>query len=222
MTSYTDYNYVSLFNPEGKVKPIENIIKSVELGTNAIAITSGDAGIILAHSPSTSTAFPQNKIFRISPKTLFTFSGITNDGLFMVDYLINKTINEHVYKNRNINTRVFDDLSHTASLRTMYYSNRPLGVGGLLLVAGENIELLEFMPTGIVNVCYAMSIGSRAQSARTILEREYKEGMSIEDMVRVGIKAMKNAVSELKKEDIMIWGVGKENDAYEISADGYF
>lgn len=89
-------------------------------------------------------------------------------------------------------------------------------------MAGENIELLEFMPTGIVNVCYAMSIGSRAQSARTILEREYKEGMSIEDMVRVGIKAMKNAVSELKKEDIMIWGVGKENDAYEISADGYF
>lgn len=222
MAQQTNYNYVNLYSSDGKVKPIENILKSVELGTTAIAITSKDAGIILAHSPSTQIAYPQNKIFKISPKTLFTFSGITNDGLYMVDYLINKTINEHVYKNRNINSRVFDDLSSSASLRTMYYSNRPLGVGGLLLVAGESMELLEFMPTGIVNVCYAMSIGTRAQSARTILEREYQEGMSVEDMVRMGIKAMKNAVNDLKEENIMIWGVGKENDAYEISVNGYY
>lgn len=221
MSSTTNYNYVHIYTPEGKVNPISNIIKSVELGTIAIAITSKEAGIILAHSPGTATAYPQNKIFKISPKTLFTFSGITNDGLFMVDYLINKTINEHVYKNRDINEEVFDELSYSASFRTICFSSRPLGVGGLLLVAGESVELLEFMPTGVVNSCYAMSIGNRSQSAKTVLEREYKDGMSMNEMVCLGIKAMKNAINDLKKEDVMIWGVGKENEAYEISADRY-
>lgn len=217
----TDYDYVSLYSPEGKILPLENILKSVELGTTAVAMISKDTGIIVAHTPKTDNAYPQCKVFKISKHALFTFSGITNDGLQIVDYLVNKTINERILKDRNIDDDVFEDLSVSAGYRTMYEGTRPFGAGGILVLYNEGIKLINFMPTGECNDCLAVSIGHRSQSARTVLDSTYQANMNDDDLIKLGIQSMLYAVNDITKDDVSIWKVSKDGVA-EVESEAYF
>lgn len=217
----TDYDYVSLFSPEGKILPLENILKSVELGTTAVALISNETGIIVAHTPKTENSFPQSKVFKINEHALFTFSGITNDGLKIVDYLISKTINERVLKDRNIDADVFESLSVSAGYRTMYEGTRPFGAGGILLLYNEGIKLVNFVPTGECNDCLAVSIGHRSQSARTVLDSNYQENMTEDSLIRLGIQSVMYAVNEITKDVVSIWKITKDGVS-EVDSEPFF
>ncbi|EJW04311.1 hypothetical protein EDEG_01435 [Edhazardia aedis USNM 41457] len=262
--SYRNYDYVSLFNPEGKVEPFTNIEKTTQLGALSVALINEKTleGIILAHKITThlepqkigddenlleskiSLEFPRKKIFKVGPKTLFSFSGITNDGLEIYNYLLNMCVNERVNKNRSIDAaKVFDDLCVEAGARLMVRNNRPFGCTTLLLNIVNNkelsldssvdqttsssnnsinkrIQLVEFGVAGKVNLCYAVSIGNRSQSARTILEKYYNDNMSLQDMINLGIRSMKNAINDLTPDVVEIYALN-DKGIHEIDPKQY-
>ena len=77
-----------LFNQEGRIKQLEFIKKTTELGNTTVALSNSKIGVLIVHVPKrTKLAEPQEKVFEINSKTLFTFSGITNHGLSIVRYL---------------------------------------------------------------------------------------------------------------------------------------
>lgn len=209
----SDYTYFSTFSPDGTLKPLSYLKKSYILGTTALAITSQDFGLIIAQNQT-------KKVFKISDKSLFTFSGITNDGLHLVDYLISKHVEANVLKNRDINIESFDDYLYESTMRLMMNASRPFGVKGLYLSYTDKINLYEIDSEG-VSECKAMSIGERGQSARTILEKDYKDNMTEEEIISVGVKAIKNALRDATKENIEMHAVTKTG-CYEINAGQYF
>lgn len=256
--SRTNYDYFQLFTPEGTVKPLAYLTKSVELGNIAIGVTTKKCGILIAHTNTknknpkneksednksaentninndtnsntnetniSSNRIDVNKIFKIDNHSIFTFSGITNDGLLLVDYLINKSINENIIYNMDITEDVFEEIGFQAGLRTMAARERPFGVGGLMLNYNkerDEVCLTEFKPTGEVFRCYGASVGRRSQGAITILERDYGD-LDFDGIVELGIRAMRNALSELEKDDIEIWGVDSEKGIFKVDKDKYF
>lgn len=264
MSTYSDYQGVSIFSPDGKINSLAHINQSISMGTTALCITnrSSTLCVLLVHHPTTEMSGLQyrgRKVFvkgwrstgavrdgdvrdanastnahnntpnnahntrssnnahnntpstpnKLSDNFMFTFSGITNDGLEIVNYLLSKSTEERVWKNRRLSpTKVFADLCVTASARTIISSDRLFGCGGILCSEdGRRVRIVEWCPTGIVKVGRAVVIGNRAQSCKTVLEKSYEEGdgeESGEGVVGLAVRAMRNAHGEAGQ-------MGKEN-----------
>ncbi|ELA41088.1 uncharacterized protein VICG_01881 [Vittaforma corneae ATCC 50505] len=224
-----DYDSELLFNPEGRIKQLEFIKKTTELGNTTVALCNSRVGVLIAHVPKrTKLAEPQQKVFEINNKTLFTFSGITNDGLSIVRYLKNQSVFENVIKDRDLHhLYCFDSLCFDAALRTIYSSDRLYGVAGILMTDFNGIKVVEFEPVGYVREVIGASIGNKSQSCRTILEDEadaIKNGQE-KDLISLGLRALKNAYPDpdeqaLKQEDIYIY-VMEENKGIRIVDSGF-
>lgn len=209
-----DYDSELIFNPEGRIKQLEFIKKTAELGNTSIALCNSQFGVLIVHVPRrTKLAEPQQKVFEINEKSLFTFSGITNDGLTMVRYLKSQSVFENVIKDRDLHhITCFDSLSFDAALRTISGSSRMYGATGILMTDYHGIKLVEFEPSGYVREVIGISIGNKSQSCRTILEDEcerIKQGDE-ETLISVGLRALKNAYPDpdentLNSEDIYIY-----------------
>lgn len=220
----SQYNHMQTFSPDGKVKPLEYINNATGLGTTVIAMSGSDYAVIICHTPFDELSYPTQKVFKIAKNILYTFAGITNDGLEILYYLTMQATIENINKNRDIDPiKVFGSLSCQAALRTVYSYRRPFGAGGLLLHVSENseISIVEFKPTGEIKRSKATALGNRAHSAISILDSEYDEKMSFDDMVKVGIKAIKNSNKDVKREFLEIWVVGVNKEAEKIDLSEY-
>lgn len=224
MSTLSNYDDVSVFTPEGKVKPLEHIRSTVELGNIAIALGNKRVGIIIGYTgPMSSLAYPAQKIFKISETSAFAFSGMTNDGLEIVEHLIDETIWHETYKDQPIHHfQIFEYLSTDASYRTITSNKRLYGVGGVFMMKNDGIKLVEFDPTGIVRLVRGTSIGNRSQSARTILENHVDafEEMSKEQLVKVGVEALRNAHPEdtLSQDNVNIWCLEEKVEILDTQA----
>ncbi|KAG5859075.1 proteasome subunit [Encephalitozoon hellem] len=225
MGSQARYNMFKIFNPEGSVKQLDFIQQTTELGNTVVGLRNKNVGILIAHNEKRSKlADTQKKVFSIDKRSLFTFSGITNDGQQIVDYLIDKSVREEVIKGRPTHfLDVFEDLLRDAFERTIVDGRRLYGVSGLYMTEYEGIRLVEFNPRGYVKEVKGMSIGCRSQSSRTVLEAycEEYEKMGVEELARVGIMALKNAHPEdgvLTNENVEIWALEVGKDVYNIDA----
>lgn len=228
MTSYTDYNNHIIYNPEGKIKQIEYVKNTVGLGNTVVALKNNNAGVIVTYNIKRSIfAEYQKKIFKINDYSLFSFSGITNDGNKIVKYLKYKYVNEHVIKERKIHPiHVFDDLCYDASFRTLVNGSRMYGVEGFLLTDYDGICLTNFSPMGVAKEVKGLSIGNRSQSCRTILEDECHEfdNFNVEQLIFTGLKSLKNAYPEeglLSNENVEIWILKKNGIAMQVDSKEY-
>lgn len=225
-----DYDSELLFNPEGRIKQLEFIKKTTELGNTTVALCNSKCGVLIAHVPKRSKlAEPQQKVFEINEKTLFTFSGITNDGLSIVRYLKAQSVFENVIKDREMHhLACFDSLCFDASLRTISSPSRLYGVAGILLTDYNGVKIVEFEPAGYVREVIGVSIGNKSQSCRTILEDHHniiKEGEE-EDLIRLGLKALRNAYPDpdeeaLNQNDIFIY-VLEADKGVKVVDPGFF
>jgi proteasome alpha subunit len=72
---------------------------------------------------------------------------------------------------------------------------RPFGVSLLIIGIDENgPKLYETDPTGIYFRYKATAIGEGENAIEEVLHKEYSEDMSIEDAIKLGIKALMKAV----------------------------
>ncbi len=225
-----DYSSYLVFDPEGKIKQLEYIKKTTELGNISIALANKNFGVLITHTPPRSMlAEKQQKVFEINPKTLFTFSGITNDGLSIVRYLKNHSVYEDVIKDRQIHhLACFDTLCTDAAMQTLTGNNRIYGVMGVLLTDFEGVKIVEFEPTGYVREVIGSCIGNNSQSCRTILEDEYEKiaNASEQELIELGLRALKNAfldpeANPLKSEDVCVHVIeaGKGIRSHEVMFD---
>lgn len=114
--------------------------------------------------------------------------------------------------------RIVAQIGDRAQTNTQHYGKRPYGVG--LLVAGVDEtgpHLFEFQPSGMTQEMVACAIGARSQMARTYLERNLDEfeGCGREELVRHGLKALKESLAQVKEltvenTSIGIIGMGTE------------
>ncbi|KAF9763945.1 putative proteasome subunit alpha type-6 [Nosema granulosis] len=228
MAWITDYKNHIIFNPEGKIKQMEFISNTTSLGNTVLALNNKKTGVFITHNERRcKLAEKQKKIFKINDYTLFSFSGITNDGLNIVDYLIDRSVHEKVIKERKIHPiHVFDDFVAETVARTVANDSRLFAIDGLLMTVHDGVRLVLYEPVGTVKEVRGMSIGNRCQSCRTVLESECLnfENMNLQELVRVGIKALRNAYPEpgvLTRENVDIWVLDESDGAYHIDSQTY-
>lgn len=113
-------------------------------------------------------------------------------------------------------SRIVGLLADKAQVNTQNYGRRPYGVG--LLVIGHDEtgpHLFDCNPTGNNFEYYAMSIGSRSQSAKTYLESHFDSfpDCSLDELIKHGLTALRDTLqqeNQLSIENCSIGYVGKD------------
>lgn len=143
----------------------------------------------------------------------------------LIRYLRSEALNNKYVYGQNIQaSRVVTDLADMHQRCTQSYVRRPYGVG-LLIAAhdqtGPHLYVTE--PSGNYFEYLAMAIGSRSQTSRTYLEKEFKgfESASAEELIRHAVKALAvslagDAELDVKSTSVSIVG---ENQAYRMLDD---
>ena len=153
-------------------------------------------------------------------------SGLTADGRSLVKYMRTEALNhKYVYGTPIQGGRIVLDLADMHQRCTQTYVRRPYGVG--LLVAtydqtGPHLYMTE--TSGNYYEYYAMAMGSRSQTSRTYLEREFDNfpDASVEDLLKHGLKALASSLaadSELDAKSASLSIVGKDTPFMEIGGE---
>ncbi|KAI5166050.1 20S proteasome subunit alpha 6 [Nematocida sp. ERTm5] len=202
MSSKERYNYFCTFTPEGKILPIEGVIRSTEHGSSCVAVRNKNMAVIIAQRTGKNDKLldGQSKIKQIDTNLIYVYAGVTNDGMKFQNALRNEIqIANYKYGTSLPISHLIESQQFNSALEIMRYGRRASGISVILAgIDKGKISVIEMGPTGEAIPCFGSCIGSRAQSARTILESH--EGnitdLSNEDLLSLGLNAFKNAVND--------------------------
>ncbi len=189
---------ITIFSPDGRLFQVEYAMKAVERGSISIAVKFEDGVVFIGDRIIPSTLVEREsveKIFIVDDHIAAIVSGWIADGRVLVSRarLIAQQNRWRYGEEIDVTTLVREVCDFKQSF-TQYGGVRPFGAA--LLIGGVDsygVHLYETDPSGNYLGYKASAIGAGREAAFRILEAEYKEGMTLEEALKLGIKAMKEA-----------------------------
>jgi proteasome alpha subunit len=132
------------------------------------------------------------KIFQVDDHIIATASGILSDARVLIERAQLKAQQHRVTYDSPIDTMsIVKDIANLKQMCTQSGGLRPFGVS--LLIAGideDGAKLFETDPTGIFFQYRAIVIGEGEAEVEEILYKEFKDELTIEECLRIAIKAL--------------------------------
>jgi len=186
---------ITMFSPDGRLLQVEYAKKTVKQGSTAIGMVCSD-GILLVTDKRIieKLIVPESveKIFQIDDHVASTASGILSDARVLIERAQLKAQQHNVTYDSPIDVlSIVKDVCSLKQICTQSAGLRPFGVS--LLVAGIDSTgpvLFETDPTGIFFQFKATVIGEGEGEVQAILDKEYKDDITIEDGLRLCVKAL--------------------------------
>ena len=195
------YDRGVMFSPDGRLFQVEYAKEAVRKGATSIGIITNDAVVLLAHKPNLDPlALPSTsqKIFRIDSYIGATYSGLVSDGLHVINTMRNKTQSHRmVYDETESVESVAKEISEEMQMATQYGGIRPYAISLLIGGIDSKPRLFEIEPGASYLGYMADAIGSGKKTAGDMLIKSYKEGISIDEAINLGVSIIKK-VNEAK------------------------
>ena len=214
------------WNPKGKILQIEYAKEAVKQGMMSLGLKSEShvVFISLMRNPDELSAH-QEKIFEVDEHIGIAIAGLLADARNLCKYMRNECLSYwYVHDSQHPIARLVAKVGEKSQHKTCSSGKRPYGVG--ILVGGydsSGTHLFETLPSGEYFEYHAMAIGSRSQSAKTYLEKNYENFRenNLEDLIKHGIKALKASSQEidLSFENVSVGVVGKDVPFYKLSSE---
>jgi proteasome alpha subunit len=186
---------ITMFSPDGRLLQVEYAKKTVRQGSTAIGMVCKDGVLLITDKRIVdSLVVPEavEKVFEIDDHIAATASGILSDARVLAERAQLKAQQHRVTYDAPIDTlSIVKDISNLKQICTQSGGLRPFGVS--LLIAGVDemgAKLFETDPTGIYFQYRATVIGEGETEIEELLKKEYADGMSLQDGVRLGIKGI--------------------------------
>ena len=201
---------LTVFSPEGRLYQVEYALEAVRRGTLAVAIKS-NADVCLAAQikiPSKlMDADSIDKIFQIDDHIGVAISGLHADSRVLINYArvqaqsFRLTYDEPVRLNMLVKT-----IADLKQIYTQYGGIRPFGCS-LFFIAIDSTgpQIYTTSPSGIYRPYKAFALGSGEAPAREYIEKNYKENVSFEDIIKLALNTIKESIDEdMTKENIRL------------------
>ena len=192
---------ITMFSPDGRLLQVEYAKKTVRQGSTAIGMICSDGVLLVADKRVVDTLIvPESveKIWQIDDNIGAAASGILSDARVLIDRAQLKAQQHKVTYDSEIDTlTIVKDICDLKQICTQSGGLRPFGVS--ILVAGIDDhapKLFETDPIGIYFQYKATAIGEGEVEVEEILHSEYKQDMSIEDGLKLSLKALKKVLGE--------------------------
>jgi proteasome alpha subunit len=205
---------IVVFSPDGRLLQVEYARQMVKNGSTSLGVKVADAVVLAAVKPSMPLAVTESykKIYEVDSHIGIVSSGSLADARDLVEYArVKAQVNRVTYGEPISVSSITKQVVDRKHMVTQYAGVRPYGVG--LLVGGidENgASLYETEPSGTMIGWKAQAIGRGADKAKKILSRGYKEGMGIEDGIKLLLKAMKTGEKTVTSDNIEVVVVKKD------------
>ncbi len=192
---------VGMFSPDGLLLQVEYAEKAVKLGTSVLALTTKEGVVFIGDRKIKSKLLVRDshkKVFEVDNHILIVGAGVMSDGRRLIEQSQN-IAQEHKVKFHN----PIDVLSLVKDIANIqqYYSQtgglRPFGVN--LLIGGiEDNKPHLFLTTasGMYFKYLARCVGNLSDKINEDLEDNYKENLSNNDALKLGLKMFKNVLGE--------------------------
>jgi len=187
---------ITMFSPEGRLLQVEYAKKTVKQGSTAIGMVCKE-GIILVTDKRLidPLVVPEatEKIFQLDDHIGATASGILSDARVLIERAQLRAQQHSVTYDSPIDVlTIIKDICDLKQICTQSAGLRPFGVS--LLIAGVDEDgsarLFETDPTGIFFQYKATAIGEGDNDVTDMLHKQYKEDITIEEGLRLAVKAL--------------------------------
>ena len=210
----------TVFSPDGRLLQVEYAKKTVKQGTTALGIVCKDGVVLLADKRVTEklvVAKSIEKVFQIDEHIGATVSGIVSDGRILIERSQLLAQQNRVTYDEPIDIQsIVRDICNVKQMYTQVGGARPFGVSLLFGgIDGSGIRLFLTDPTGIYFEFKATAIGEAETEIKEILDKEYKESLSVNDGIALGIKALKKVLDK-------DFDINRIDGAYILTSDKKF
>ncbi len=186
---------ITMFSPDGRLLQVEYAKKTVRQGSTAIGMVCKDGVLLVTDKRIVDKLVVVEaieKIWQVDDHIAATASGIISDARVLIERAQLKAQQHKVAYDSDIDIlTIVKDMCAIKQVCTQSGGLRPFGVS--VLVAGVDISgpvLFETDPTGIFFQYRASVIGEGEPEIEEILSKEYKKDISIEDALKLCIKAL--------------------------------
>jgi len=192
----------AIFSPDGHLLQVEYAEKTVRLGSSSIGMVASNGVVILADKRiKDKLMIPEAsaKIYEIDSHIVATAAGILSDARVLLEKAQLLAQQHRVTYDSPVDTEsLVKELANMKQAFTQYGGARPFGVA--LLFAGigtdEKKELFVTDVTGNYFGYKATAIEENDEKMKEILEKEYKENLTIEGCLKLGLSIFKRVLGK--------------------------
>ena len=191
----------TMFSPDGRLLQVEYAKKTVRQGTSAIGVVCKDGVLLVADKRVVDKLIVPSsveKVFQVDDHIAATASGIISDGRVLIERAqVIAQQNKVTYDSDIDVLTLVKEICNMKQVYTQYGGARPFGVSILFAGVDETgMRLFATEPTGIYFEFKATAIGESEIEIKDILNKEYKENLSIEDSLKLCINALKKVLGK--------------------------
>jgi len=212
---------ITVFSPDGRLFQVEYAREAVKRGTTTVGLKFKDGVVLIIDKRITSRLIEPSsieKIFVIDDHIGCATSGLVADARSLIDRArLDAQINEITYDEKIQIKTLVKRICDFKQTYTQYGGVRPFGTA--LLIAGVDEtgpRLFSTDPSGALMEYKASSEGSGRSGAMAYFEENYKENISSEEAVDMGIKALHKGTEGKLNPDAIEVGVVKKDVSFHI------
>ena len=203
---------ITVFSPDGRLFQVEYAREAVKKGSTTIGLKyKGGVALIVDKRSMSKLLEPKSteKIHDIDDYIGCATSGLVADARVLVDEARKQAQIHRVNYGENISVEMLvKKVCDYKQQFTQYGGARPFGTA--LLVAGTDdlgVHLFETDPSGALVAYKATGIGSGRPAVMELVVKEYKEDMTYNAAIKLGLKALEAAIEEKPSADTIEIGV---------------
>ncbi len=189
------YDRGVMFNPDGRLFQVEYAKEAVRKGATSLGMVVKDGVVFVAHKNLTeplAVASTIQKVFKIDSYIGATYSGMVSDGLHIINVARSTSQNHRlIYSESKSIEAISKEISAYMMQATQYGGMRPYAVSVLVGGFDDAPRLFEIEPGASFLGYKADAIGIGKKIASETLIKEYKDNMSTEDAITLGVKILK-------------------------------
>jgi len=191
---------ITVFSPDGRLFQVEYAREAVKTGSTSIGIVCADGVALVAHKRIPSPLLvgeSHEKIFQIDSHIAASSSGLVADARKLVDFARVEAQKHRLTYDEPISIEMLSKkVGDPVQMFTQYAGVRPYGVSLLLAGVDGKPRLFETDPSGALFEYKATAIGSGKKVVEDFFDKEYKEGLSLQEGVRLALRALRKSVEE--------------------------
>ncbi len=216
---------ITVFSPDGRLFQVEYAREAVKRGTTTVGVKFKDGVVLIVDKRLSSKLIePESieKIFKIDTHIGCATSGLVADARALVDRArIECQVNSFNYGEDLAVESLVKKICDFKQSYTQYGGVRPFGTAMLMAgIDASGPHLYETDPSGAMMAYKAGGIGAGRNEVMEIFEKDFKDNMTQNQAIGLGLKALSAAnENNLKSEVIEIAVINPEKDFHTLSSD---
>lgn len=190
----------TMFSPDGRLLQVEYARTTVKQGTPAIGIVCKDGVLLVADRRIMEKLIVSKsieKVFQIDNHIGATATGIISDGRILIERAQLLAQQHKITYDEPIDIKsLIKEICNIKQAYTQYGGARPFGVSILFGGIDDGPKLFVTDPTGTFFEFKATAVGEFEDEIKDFLSKEYKESITIQDGLKLAIKALKKVLGK--------------------------